>query len=775
MALAFLRQPLGQLAVWVVVAGSSFGAGRSEALARASRRHAVASTPYSPSRRSGWMAGVELRITGWPRNRKRGWSAPAVIHALGQEIRCSDRLLPRIGDGVLLRGSGPAPPFWSIVAGGVQGRLPASAGSPGGFDNARYLSGRNLLWEGRLKEGATCELPPGMKAGWPDLAGAMAGWLTRLRMGIQARLNTLLPTPEATVAASVLLGARDISGDRARVPFARLGLAHLFAVSGLHVGILLAILMAITRPLALGPLPRLGLTLCVLPLYSVLTGMSGSVLRASGLATVVLAAPVCGRRCCPLYTLGLLFWLNCQAAPWSIIDTGCRLSYLAAMGIVGVHRLLGGRLRKRPAWRHWILAGLAVTVSAQWFTLPEIAASFGWMNPLAPLINLVAVPVFGAAIWCVVLGAMLSLIWCWPAEALAALGWILLRLLSGGAGLAARHVQVVGLPVWGPGRLSIFLAASALLLWLLSRLGGRSEGHQPGRWLVAVLLAVGLLWWLPQVKTGKSSASVTAVQFAVEQGDCGLLQFQDGWTVLIDTGVAWPGGSALAWNVLPWLQRQGIRHLDAVLLSHGHADHTGGLAELVAQCEVGVWWLGGSLNVQQLPASAAGKVQMPRHGEVLHRCQEWSLRCLYPAKAEAGEWSENDQSLVVVLERAAQALAIWSGDLEEGGERALLREPLADCGTGLQFWKAGHHGSNTSGCDAFLDWIRPRCIVVSCGVENRYRHPSHGPYVVAGDTVPVLRTDLDGTILLRWDAAGEVSWRCQRGGSGRLAADGAAP
>ncbi len=76
----------------------------------------------------------------------------------------------------------------------------------------------------------------------------------------------------------------------------------------------------------------------------------------------------------------------------------------------------------------------------------------------------------------------------------------------------------------------------------------------------------------------------------------------------------------------------------------------------------------------------------------------------------------------------------------------------------VQVWKAGHHGSNTSGSRELLDLLDPELILISCGVGNGYKHPSHGPYVVRGDTLTIARTDLQGTISLEWDLGGSLTW-----------------
>ena len=139
---------------------------------------------------------------------------------------------------------------------------------------------------------------------------------------------------------------------------------------------------------------------------------------------------------------------------------------------------------------------------------------------------------------------------------------------------------------------------------------------------------------------------------------------------------------------------------------------------------------------------------------------------VFPPGPLPDDWGENDRSLVVVLRRAGHDVAVWNGDLELEGERLMLVSGNAP--RDVQVWKAGHHGSNTSGSRELMDRFDPSIILVSCGVGNRYGHPSHGPYVVGGDTVEIARTDLQGTIFLEWDRDGDLTWRTMVTGPQRI-------
>lgn len=254
-------------------------------------------------------------------------------------------------------------------------------------------------------------------------------------------------------------------------------------------------------------------------------------------------------------------------------------------------------------------------------------------------------------------------------------------------------------------------------------------------------------------------------QFDVGQGDCALVSFPDRWRCLIDTGGVFGFGSGpqdgpVSRSVVPFLKRGWVTGLPLVVLSHGHLDHTGGVPALNGAFRVERWLTGGKADADIAGGHPGGVIEPLLDSRVLHRWQEWTLEAVVPLGGGPAEFHENDRSLVVVLRRQGNPCLVWSGDLEKAGEGLLLSQGLGPGRT--QVWKAGHHGSDTSGSPAWLADLSPQLILVSCGVGNRYGHPSHGWYVTAGDTVPVLRTDLEGAVELRWDRRGGVSWRSQR-------------
>lgn len=516
-----------QAVVWGLVLGVSFFAGAIETGQRRARPAATAERPWSAAVELGHEGAAVIRTTGWAQaGRADSWRAPARLVAWSPADAGSGG--PQVGEGLLVRGTGPLPPPGALRAGPLRVTVPARAALPAGFDYRAFLSGRGLRWTARFAD------PP------EPLAEDRIARLGRIvidpvRSAILLALADLFPRREAELAAAVLLGRRTADSREAAEPFSDLGLAHLFSVSGLHVGILLGMILLPGRWLALPPSARLLPLALTLPLYVVLTGMPGSVLRAAGLGWLAAGAVAAGRRSDALHLVGCLFWLGSLWDPWQNLDTGLRLSYLAAGGILalssGAERsgLLGGGPLK------WIAAGVSVSLAAQWFTLPVVACSFGRISLLSPLANLIAVPLFGVALWLVVLALVAGAACPWLGQAIAAWAWLILRTLAGGVQLGSEATGgwTVGLPVPGPVRIALLAVLSAALLgWVQGWLG---TGWSLSRRRVAIGLALvvgfgGIAPW-----RGANAPAATCWFFDVGQGDCLFVEMGDGWTALIDT------------------------------------------------------------------------------------------------------------------------------------------------------------------------------------------------------------------------------------------------
>jgi len=757
--LALPRLPAGGVLGVALLLALGCGSAYREQIRLAGQRTAQPVWAHIPAEQ--WQGVAVLRATGWAADKSAGRrQIPAVILARGPG-RDPVGPVPRPGQGVLLKMEGPAPIPGSVFTARVKLRPPGRSAMPGGFSDRRYLLGKGLVWRGWVDEHR--DLPAG-----PGAIQVVMAAIASMRENVLGSLEARLPPPEAALAGAVLTGHKSPLAQSGSAPFVDLGLAHLFALSGLHVGILVGIVLLLPTILGVGPSAKLIGLLPVLAVYGLLTGAPGSVVRAAGLLSLSMAAVPFARRGDPLRHLGLLFLVTSVWMPWQLLDVGSTLSYLAAGGILAMGPALQDLQKNLPGLMGWVAVGLGVSLAAQWFTLPVVAASFGRLNAWSLAANLVVVPYFALVVWLTVL-VLVTGWWPWAAAGFAAwdtVAWRgLLVAVHPASSRAAPGLMTMATP--GGALWLLWLVGTAGILVVVYRMRRRKMSSLVGAATLGFILLAVLFSF---VRTGRDLSphnGPVAWQVDVEQGDCAVLAFPDGWRCVIDTGgrLGMGPGSTTLWerSLGPYLRRQGIAQVDLVVLSHGHLDHTGGAGALAEEMGVGAWLCGG----RAFPP-AGGRPLIVRQGEVLHRWQDWDLTLLQVPEPADETLSENDHSLLIALRREGQPMMLWGGDQEKAGEARFVAGHPDFAGT--QAWKAGHHGSDTSGSGPFVARIRPRLCLISCGVGNRYLHPRHGPYVVDGDTVPTVRTDCSGSIRLAWDKTGGLAWRTLYGGGGFLPA-----
>lgn len=617
-----------------------------------------------------------------------------------------------------------APPLGAAVR--LKGYLRRSPGY------ANVADPRPGPWRLRLKSARFLEVvePPGPVA-------AAAAWVrSRAEEALAAARRRRPESVGLPLVRALLLG------DRCELPRAwpqvlrRSGLAHLLAVSGLHVG-----LWALLLFLASQPLPRslrYLATIAGVVLYLLLVGPRPAVVRAALMGLLAFGALLAHR---PPQALNALAW--CVFAlvlpqPDVIAELGFQLSFAATAGIVVLAPVYAERWWRRPRWLRRLRAPLAASFAAQVATLPFLVPATGTCHPVAILFNLVAIPwlalfLVAAFVW------LAAAVVCAPAAALL-LGAV--DVLAWPLALAARlpptsfELQLAALSPLAAGSVAVALAAAGL--W-------------PRR---AAPLALGLVLVSLTGAGTEAAGPAELVMLDVGQGDAVVVR--DGLRAVLVDGGGWPRGDFGGRVLLPALASAGVRRLDAVLSTHGDLDHCGGLADLVRYLPVAEVWTGPGVGADGDCAGRLLAAPGPRHREVskdeILRVGRWRLTVLHPGRADRGR--PNDLS-VTVLAAFGSRRVLLAGDLEAAAEAALV----ARLGSGLRadVLKVAHHGSKTSTTPAWLAAVSPRIALVSAGAYNRYGHPS--PAVLerlAGAGARVLRTDRSGRIDLAFYDDGRI-------------------
>ena len=520
------------------------------------------------------------------------------------------------------------------------------------------------------------------------------------------------------------------------------GTVHLLVISGLHVGLVGAILFYLLHPVALLLLQLIPRPLAHLPVHALLVsaatylyvlwvGSGVPAQRAWIMLTMVLLGWSLARRvppstlmlCAflgiitlqPLAGLTVGFWLSFALVAWLLMGPKAGLLVFDSHDKAVSSQSNSSRLNSNQLRRGLSVFSMHLQVS---LVLMPLLAWFGLPIALvAPVANLFAVPVVTLLLVPLILfsSALMPLL---PQVSTLCLGVAdqLTTWLFSALGIAVTNLAAASLPAFD------FVSLICLSVLLTGAL-------MPGPRLFRVTILMVLLAWLvnPVDRLRSSGSPVNRVpqtgEFSLQILDVGqglsVIVRTSEAVLLYDTGARFPSGFSFAEAVVvPALQRLGVNKLDALLISHPDDDHAGG-AGLISTAfqpkqKVGIW-----------PAVPPGK----RSYEEPNSCHwqtengvsgNWTSGGvqLLLRSYEAGE-STNDRSCVLWI-KGASAQALIAGDIEAKAEAQLLDQlPF-----GVDVLVVPHHGSRTSSTARFVSRLHPGLAIVSAGYENRFGHPN---------------------------------------------------
>ncbi len=585
-------------------------------------------------------------------------------------------------------------------------------------------------------------------------AERMVSW-TFLRKKALLLIGKNFSDATAPLAKALLLGYKNDLEGKTRRDFARAGLSHIMAVSGLHVGLIIApfwIIMPYFWSHKRGKVAGMAVILLVLTGYAGITGFSSSVVRASVMAVFLTYGKLFSRRSDSVNLTAAAAFLILLADPEQLFEIGFQLSFSAVLVILLILPVIQSRLPYwvRVKWYGAPLMVVIISVVVQLGLYPLQVWYFGEVSLISPVANALFVPFLGVIVPLAVAALAIS------ALAPVAGRWINLPseyFLQGMDVFVQWASGVEG--AWikaSPGSPLIFLIWSMLIL---SIAGWR---ERRARWkLVCGLLAGVLLLEVSQLVQLFQNAEMEVVVFDVGQGDAALIRTPTGKVMLIDAGVWTPTGNSGQEVILPYLKSAGISRIDAVVLSHPHADHIGGIGSIMNEVKIGriydpgYEYDSGIYQEYLLKAEESGIPIIPvAAGDSIHIDPALLILVLGPQEGIRG--ADPNQHSVVLNMIYGESEFLFTGDAGKDQERRLVQNygDLLD----TDFLKVGHHGSRTSSGLSFLNKVTPEIAVMSLGASNRFRHPHKEAVARIGTSKAKLYfTSRDGGLIFRSDGA----------------------
>ena len=638
------------------------------------------------------------------------------------------------------------------------------ASNPGEFDAAAYYGRKGFLFSMQkvtvVKESRS----------YSRIQEAAA----QFRRWADAYFLHILDRKDGAMASAMVLGIKREMDEEVKSLYAGAGISHLLSISGLHLsligmgifGILYRILRR-CRKIWLyhrkqnGKLRKRSIrredaalwsaaavSALFLYVYAKMTGMSVSTGRALVMFCLLAAARSAGRTTDMATSLAIAGTFILLGNPQNIMDAGFQLSFAAVAGVAAAAPVFwddrGKRQRRGKKDFKGRLCGFGAALwknavtsfGITFFMLPFLLAHYYEWSPWSVLVNLAVIPLMGILLPCLfgllaagVLGRVaqflgngvaVRLLLTLLSAAETVIGMTVKGILGCYEGICSAALKLpfstlhTGAPQ--PAALIVYVAGAAVLLWKGKKL------KPVWRLLCAVFLTGIFLIRLPE--------GMRITMLDVGQGASVCVEAPSGEVYLLDAGSTSKNDTG-KYQIVPYLKYRGVRRVDGIFVSHWDADHINGIQAVLEWAEMGnvpvkrMFLPDTQLKDKALEALLllAKKYGVPveyvaagnrmESGEIV-----WT--CFHPP---IGKKEEDRNALSMALRMEYRGFSMmFTGDLEQDGEEWMVRR----YGSALRstLLDAGHHGSKNATQESFLDAVKPKAVLISCGKDNSYGHPA---------------------------------------------------
>jgi competence protein ComEC len=634
-------------------------------------------------------------------------------------------------------------------------KRPRNFGNPGGFDYEAYLKERGIYATSFLSDDRQLALIGDASPFWQTLYS--------FRKRAEKAIFAATSGDAAAVISAITLGNRGWMGDVLADSFRKSGTAHLFAISGLHMGIvayfffylLMWLLSRSERLLLSNSAAKLAALLTMIPLsvYLLASGMATSAVRAYIMVSVFLFSVVVEREGEVFNTLSAAALIILFIWPTALFEIGFQLSFTTVIAIVYMVPKLeevflpAKEKMDNPMFRKFCVF-IFVSIAASIGSAPLIAHYFMELSLVAVFSNLFLIPLLGfMAVPLASLGLFSSLF----SIQLATIFFIPAALLSDLAIFISSYISAfpfASILVSPPGMDEMIFYY--VLLIAVFKLKGRAFLSS----LPIALLVFASLNYM-DASADHSRGKLEVGFLSVGQGESTFISFPNGKTMLIDGGGFYNNSFDTGKMIIgPFLLTRGIKKIDYLVLTHPHPDHMYGLLSLLKEFEIGEFWLADGPIIDDIQKSIMDilkkkgiKKRVLSDDTADMNIGGVRIEILGPTPGFfEGAYADseiNNRSIVMRVSYGEIAFLL-TGDLELEGEKKILFDGRA---VRADVIKVPHHGSTTSSSKDFIKEVSPQYALFSVGHLNRFRFPREEVvkrYLDEG--AKILRTDIHGAV-----------------------------
>ncbi len=648
--------------------------------------------------------------------------------------------------------------------------VPDSATNPGTFDQYIYLRNKGYylcISNGTIESGN-------------HRPYSIEGFLYGIKNRCTKIIDNSFDSESAGIVKAMLVADKSTLDKNIKKLYSENGIAHIMAISGVHVAIIGMTLYGFLRKLRIGRLISGTFSIAIIILYGIMTGMSSSTERAVIMLILSIAAEYFGRKTDAPTSMGFAMIIMVLGNPYVILDAGFQLSFAAITGVTVVAPQLRKLLRmfkrfikeadEKKKQKHKkimslrkmiikLIDALVVGIASFITTTPVIIYYYYQFPPYSILINLIVIPlvslIVGGSILVVLTGLFFTgaaVVMTYPVR-LILFGYKYLCIFASGLPGASVLVGHIGI-----GMVFVYYLSVVLIFAILRMIRiGKTERGGP----ILYLMLATVLFLTVVYEVYSYDKSLKVVYMDVGQGDGVLLRTSGHGGILIDGGSS-SNKRVGEYVMVPVLKYYGVSEVEYAFVSHGDVDHVSGLEYLLNEEQSGVHVVnlvlpeyGDQDALQELKSEATANnvniIYMKPGDNITYNHQQAetiNIECLYPDE-EAGQGVLDTNNLSMILKTTitwdvreadienlnkssdsdASLSLLFVGDAGIAAEKRLIelygKNSLGEISDSIacDILKVGHHGSRNSSGSDFLKRVSAMYGIISCGKDNRYGHP----------------------------------------------------
>lgn len=522
--------------------------------------------------------------------------------------------------------------------------------------------------------------------------------------------DTYLSEKNSSLLSSIFLGQSSYLSSEDIDVYREMGLAHLLAVSGLHIGIISGFISFLLSNLGIKRRINILITLSTIWTYGYLIGFPPSILRSSIMFTILYYSQLIHEPYDSINSVSFAMFILLLINPYYIFNLGFQLSFAATFSII----IFSPRIRYRfYPYNNKVVQSLASILGVQIGLLPFQAYYFNNINPLSIIANLIIIPIISLAL---ILGFLMII--CTNFHYLnIGIGFILENLLNF-EGMILHWIEGISInafKVFSPEIITaIIFYIMVMIIFDIIHI------KKFNKILVKVLSYYLIFLTIVNIYSTVNSKTTELHFIDVGQGDAILIRTRRA-DYLMDTGGSFFGNYNIAEGITyAYLEKLGINRLNGLFITHFDADHSQGLPLLLDNLDVDYIfssYLPEDEEVLHSINSNDTKSIILKENDRLKLDNSTTLDIVWPR--DISNLNSNNNSLVSILKTNGTNILL-TGDIEREAEY-FIKDKIIDP---IDIIKVPHHGSNTSSTDEFLQRVRPKKAIIQVGRNNLYNHPS---------------------------------------------------